>query len=129
MSGQIFPLQVLPKLPEKIARLEELSSNFWFSWNRPTRRLFNMLDRELWWRTGRNPKVFLRCVDQGILDTAAANETFLGAYRRVLLEFDSHHEQGLTDYPQAGLTEDDLVAYFCAEYGYHESFPDRKSVV
>ncbi|NIQ96894.1 MAG: DUF3417 domain-containing protein, partial [Desulfuromonadales bacterium] len=124
MSGQTFPLQVLPKLPDKIARLEELSANFWFSWHRPTRRLFNMLDRELWWKTGRNPKVFLRCIDQGILETAATNETFLGAYRRVLVEFDSYHEQGLTDYPQAGLTGDDLVAYFCAEYGYHESFPN-----
>lgn len=123
MSGQSFPLQVLPQLPEKIARLEELSSNFWFSWHRPTRRLFNMLDRELWWKTARNPKVFLRCVDQGILETAATNETFLGAYRRVLVEFDAYHEQGLTDYPNE-LGTDDLIAYFCAEYGYHESFPN-----
>lgn len=124
MSGQTFPLQVLPRLPEKIARLEELTANFWFSWHRPTRRLFNMLDRELWWKTGRNPKVFLRCVDQGILENAAANETFLGAYRRTIVEFDSYHEQGLTDYPQAKLTGNDLIAYFCAEYGYHESFPN-----
>ena len=124
MSGQTFPLQVLPKLPEKIARLDELTANFWFSWHRPTRRLFNMLDGELWWKTGRNPKVFLRCIDQGILETAAANETFLGAYRRVLVEFDSYNEQGLTAYPPADLTSDDLIAYFCAEYGYHESFPN-----
>jgi starch phosphorylase len=124
MSGQTFPLQVRPKLPKKIARLEELGSNFWFSWHRPTRRLFNMLDRELWWSTDRNPKIFLRCVDQGILDSAATNETFLGAYRRVLVEFDSYQEQGLTAYKPAGLTDDDLVAYFCAEYGYHESFPN-----
>jgi len=124
MNGQTFPLQVLPTLPGKIARLEELSSNFWFSWHRPTRRLFSMLDSELWWKTGRNPKVFLRCVDQGILDTAAANETFLGAYRRVLVEFDAYHEKGLGGYPQADLAADDLIAYFCAEYGYHESFPN-----
>ncbi|MFW2403999.1 MAG: alpha-glucan family phosphorylase [Gammaproteobacteria bacterium] len=123
MSGQTFPLQVLPQLPEKIARLEELSSNFWFSWHRPTRRLFNMLDHELWWKTARNPKVFLRCVDQGILETAATNETFLGAYRRVLVEFDAYHEQRLANYPNE-LSDDDLVAYFCAEYGYHESFPN-----
>ncbi len=123
MSGQTFPLQVLPQLPEKIARLEELGSNFWFSWHRPTRRLFNMLDRELWWKTARNPKVFLRCIDQGILETAATNETFLGAYRRVLVEFDSYHEQRLANYPNE-LQDDDLIAYFCAEYGYHESFPN-----
>jgi len=124
MSGQTFPLQVLPKLPKKVARLEDLTTNFWFSWHRPTRRLFNMLDSELWWKTGRNPKVFLRCIDQGILETAAANETFLGAYRRVLVEFDSYLERGLKAYDQAGLDDTDLVAYFCAEYGYHESFPN-----
>ena len=124
MTGQTFPLQVLPQLPQKIARLQELSTNFWFSWHRPTRRLFDMLDAELWWKTARNPMVFLRCVDQGILETAAASETYLGAYRRVLVEFDAYNEQGLTAYQPAGLSENDLVAYFCAEYGYHESFPN-----
>jgi starch phosphorylase len=123
MTGQTFPLRVIPRLPEKIERLGDLASNFWFSWHRPTRRLFFMLDRELWWEVGRNPKVFLRCVDQGVLDMAAQNETFLGAYRQVLAEFDTYHEQGLDGYPAANLGDDDLVAYFCAEYGYHESFP------
>jgi starch phosphorylase len=123
MVGQDFSLQVSAVLPGKIGRLTELAGNLWFSWHRPTRQLFAMLDRELWWRVGRNPKVFLRCVDQSMLNMAAENETFLGAYRRVLAEFDSYRDQTLTSYMPASLTKDDLVAYFCAEYGFHDSVP------
>jgi len=123
MTGQQFSLHVQPRLPERIARLNDLSANLWFSWHRPTRHLFELLDRELWWRTGRNPRVFLRCVDQSVLEIAANNDTFLGAYRRALAEYDSYLEQRTAGYKPAGLAPDDLVAYFCAEFGYHESFP------
>ena len=71
MTGQQFSLHVQPRLPERITRLNELASNLWFSWHRPTRNLFEILDRELWWKTGRNPRVFLRCVDQSVLEMAA----------------------------------------------------------
>jgi starch phosphorylase len=123
MTGQQFSLHVEPRLPERIARLNDLAANLWFSWHRPTRQLFELLDRDLWWRTGRNPRVFLRCVDQSVLEMAAGNDTFLGAYRRALAEFDSYLEQRTAGYKPAGLAQDDLIAYFCAEFGYHESFP------
>ncbi|MBW7930750.1 MAG: alpha-glucan family phosphorylase [Gammaproteobacteria bacterium] len=123
MSGQNFPLQISARLPEKLGRLDELAANLWFSWHRPTRKLFSALDRDLWWSSGRNPKVFLRCVDQSVLDMAATNETFLASYRRVLAEFDSYRDQDLTSYLPAGLRDDDLIAYFCAEFGFHDSAP------
>ncbi|MDP2324866.1 MAG: alpha-glucan family phosphorylase, partial [Gammaproteobacteria bacterium] len=123
MTRQQFTLHVRPHLPERIARLNDLATNLWFSWHRPTRHLFDLLDRDLWWRTGRNPRVFLRCIDQSLLEMAASNDTFLGAYRRALAEHDSYLEQQSAGYPPAGLAPDDLIAYFCAEFGYHESFP------
>ncbi len=123
MTGQQFSLHVEPRLPERIARLNDLASNLWFSWHRPTRQLFDLLDRDLWWRTGRNPRVFLRCVDQSVLEMAASNDTFLGAYRRALAEYDAYLEPQSAGYKPAGLAPDDLIAYFCAEFGYHESFP------
>ena len=123
MTGQQFSLHVQPRLPERIARLNDLAANLWFSWHRPTRQLFDLLDQDLWWRTGRNPRVFLRCVDQSVLELAATNDTFIGAYRRALAEYDAYREQRSTGYKPARLAEDDLIAYFCAEFGYHESFP------
>src|SRR5262245_21410498 len=123
MAGQEFTLQVSAGLPKRLSRLTDLASNLWFSWHRPTRQLFGMLDRDLWLKVGRNPKVFLRCVDQSVLDLAADNETFLASYRRVLAEFDSYRDQMLTSYAPAGLSDTDLVGYFCAEYGFHDSVP------
>src|SRR5690606_30337576 len=42
---------------------------------------------------------------------------------KVLTEFDAYLEQGPLPYKAGGFAENDLIAYFCAEYGFHESFP------
>ena len=123
MRNRIFTLQVHPRLPDAIERLEELASNFWFSWHPAARWLFSRLDQTLWRRTDNNPKLFLRCVDQGILERAADDENFVGTYRKVLTEFDAYLEQGPQAYRAADIGENDVIAYFCAEYGFHESFP------
>ncbi|HEU4617410.1 MAG TPA: alpha-glucan family phosphorylase [Gammaproteobacteria bacterium] len=123
MPNAVYSLQVYAHLPAPIARLEELASNFWFSWNPAARILFSRLDESLWLRTDNNPKLFLRCVDQGILERAAEDDTFLSAYRKVMAEFDAYVEQGPMPYKDGGLAQNDFIAYFCAEYGFHESFP------
>lgn len=122
MTGASFPIEVNAVLPEAISRLAELASNLRFSWHRPTRALFFKLDTELWKRVSGNPKLFLRCVDQETLDLAAANEQYLTRYRRVLAGFDSYRTD-TRHASQVQLDKGDLVAYFCAEYGFHESFP------
>jgi starch phosphorylase len=122
MTGSSFFLEVNANVPKAIGRLEELAGNLRFSWHRPTRALFFMLDTELWKRVGGNPKLFLRCVDQATLNRAAADPDYLARYDRVLAGFDTYR----TDTKHGGsasLDEGDLVAYFCAEYGFHESFP------
>jgi starch phosphorylase len=123
MPNAVYSLQVYPRLPPPIERLAELASNFWFSWNPAARALFSRLDERLWLRTDNNPRLFLRCVDQGLLERAAEDETFLNAYRKVMTEFDAYLEQGPLPYKDGGLAQDDFIAYFCAEYGFHESFP------
>ena len=123
MRNMVFSLQVYPRVPAAIERLEELASNFWFSWHPAARWLYSRLDQDLWGRTDNNPKLFLRCVDQGLLERAADDENFVSAYRKVLTELDAYLEQGPQPYKAAGLGSSDLIAYFCAEYGFHESFP------
>ena len=110
-------LEVTPVVPKALSRLPELAGNLFFSWHRPTRALFEDLDPELWKQTGGNPRLMLRCVSQAALDRAAADPTYLGRYTQVLHSFDA--------YLSASAPEVDtpLVAYFCAEYGFHESFP------
>ncbi len=123
MPGTPFSLEVVPHVPQRLERLHELANDLWYSWDHPTRTLFARLDPKLWRKVRHRPKAFLKRVPQELLDAAAADGVFLNAYHRVLSAFDTYHaQQG-----RVRLSEDagapDLVAYFCAEFGLHESLP------
>jgi len=118
-----YILQVRPKIPARLARLEELANNLWYSWDRPTRALFARLHPGLWRATGQNPKAFLKRVDQQRLLDAAEDQVFIGNLNRVLAAYDTYHDHRLPTGGSDWLRKDDLIAYFCAEFGFHESFP------
>jgi starch phosphorylase len=93
-----------------------------YSWDRQIRGLFYQLDSELWEACGHNPKVFLRRISQQRLREAAEDRIFMEEYYRVLSGYDSYHREGMRSEAHDLLDPDeDLVAYFCAEYGVHES--------
>lgn len=123
MSAQEFNLDVTPILPESLKRLEELANNVLYSWNIPTRVLFERLDHDLWTRVGHNPKLFLHNIDQARLQKAATDPLFLNAYQQVLSTYDAYCQAREPQNGATKLAEDDLIAYFCAEYGFHESLP------
>jgi glycogen phosphorylase len=110
-------LEVTPVIPPSLARLPEMAGNLFFGWHRPTRALFEDLDPELWKQTGGNPRLMLRCVSQSTLDRAANDSVYLARYK--------HASDTLDEYLNASAPTADqpLIGYFCAEYGFHESFP------
>jgi len=122
-QGTTFTLEVNAKLPRRLARLEELANNLCYSWDRQTRLLFSRLDTLLWDEVGHNPKAFLKRVDEQKLVDAADDPVFLGNYNRVLSEFDTYHGEPMRRDGSEWLRQSDLVAYFCAEFGFHESLP------
>lgn len=122
--GTPFSLEVNPRIPARLIRLQELAENLWYSWDRPTRTLFARLHPGLWGAVGNNPKAFLKRVDEERLIEAADDHLFLGNYNRVLSAFDTYMGEPMhPSAAQEALAADDLVAYFCAEFGLHESFP------
>jgi starch phosphorylase len=121
MSNKVFALQVSPKLPQGLRRLDDLASNFWFSWSPQLGQLFGKLDSKLWRKVEGSPRRFLRSVDQSILEHAAGDPRFLAEFEGVLGSFDRYLGTRPPSSDELGPT--DLVAYFCAEYGWHESFP------
>ncbi len=123
LPARQFIVTVHAKVPPALSRLEELSANLWYSWHRPTRALFGPLDPDLWNRVGHNPKLFLRRVDQQVLERAATDDVYLSHYHEVLSAYDTYLNQSRRAPAADGFAEDDLVAYFCAEYGLHESLP------
>jgi starch phosphorylase len=124
MTETIYELEVRPHIPEALSGLSKLSNNLLYSWDRNARGLFYRLDPKLWEQCIHNPKTFLRRVSQRVLEAAVEDNIFMEEYARVISSFESylakntHHE--IDDYLDV---DNDLIAYFCAEFGLHESFP------
>ncbi|HYB65319.1 MAG TPA: alpha-glucan family phosphorylase, partial [Steroidobacteraceae bacterium] len=110
-------LEVTPVIPPNLSRLPELAGNLFFSWHRPIRALFEDLDPELWKQTNGNPRLMIRCVAQSALERAAGDGGYLERYREALELLEAYVRVS------APGADEPLIAYFCAEYGFHESFP------
>jgi starch phosphorylase len=118
-----YSLEVNPRIPKRLARLEEIAANLYYSWDRPTRALFAKLNPALWDAVGHSPKAMLKRIDEQRLIDAAADPAFLDSLTRVLAAFDAYHAEPPFKQNSGGFRPDDLVAYFCAEFGVHESLP------
>ncbi|MFQ5644580.1 MAG: DUF3417 domain-containing protein, partial [Thiogranum sp.] len=93
MSGTHFSVEIRPRLPERLARLQDLANDLYYSWNRGVRRLFRHLDEQTWSECRNNPKVFLRRVAQKKLELAARDPIFLGDFRSILSEYDTYIQE------------------------------------
>ena len=117
-------LPVVTRLPGRISRIPELAHNLWWTWKASARELFRRLDLDLWKRTAHNPIRMIRQVDVQSLRQAAKNPQFLALYDSVMDDLDSYmsknHSWFSTHYPDS---KDELIAYFCAEFGIHNSLP------
>ena len=119
--GTRFILEVTPTLPPRLARLAEVADDLWYAWDRAARNLFARLDPQLWPAVGHSPKALLRQIDESRLKAMAEDPGYLTSYSRVLSAYDTylaHPRIARND-----LGSDDLIAYFCAEFGFHESLP------
>ena len=90
MTGKLFSLEVQPRIPAQLARLEELANDLLYSWDRSVRSLFHRLDEELWQSSGHSPKVFLRRISQARIEQAVQDQVFMEDYNRVLSVYDTY---------------------------------------
>lgn len=122
--GTSYSIEIQAVLPERFARLEELANDLYYSWSRSVRALFRHLDPESWDASGHNPRIFLRRIRQERIDRAVQDPILLTEYRQVLSTYDTYLEEQPATRIDEYLDQDrDLVAYFSAEYGFHESMP------
>ena len=112
------------QLPQRIAGLEALANNLWWTWHQDARAVFQRLDPTLWALSGKNAVEVLRRIDPERLVEAARDPVFLREYDAVTAELDAVLEQKRSWYRE---THGDLasrgIAYFCAEFGVHASIP------
>ena len=119
------PAQPLfPHLPERLAGLEELAENLWWSWNPGARMLFKALDRQAWKESGHNPDKMLRELPRELLEKAGADADYIRRFDEVMAVF-HRTMQKKTCNLLAPFSSDHkfAVAYFSAEYGLHRSLP------
>src|SRR5947207_10568626 len=114
---------VIPTLPAALEPLREMVFNLWWTWEPSARRLFRHLDPELWNRTNHNPVRMLQLSRQARLVEVAQDKNFLrelkevhDAYRNYLARKDT--------YGKTSNRFEKPIAYFSAEFGFHESIPN-----
>src|SRR5437763_16415528 len=119
--GTAYTIDIHPRIPSRLARLSDLAANLWYSFDRPTRVLFARLHPALWDDVGHCPKCLLKRIDEHRLLAAADDPNFIQGFNRVLSAFDTYMSEPPTPSESAAQGHDGLVAYFCAEFGIHES--------
>ena len=99
--------------------------NVSWSWKRDARRVFHLLDESLWHLTRHNPIAMLRRVDPGRLSECARDPRFLEVYDAMMAEYRREQEWQDTWFANefADVPRERPVAYFCAEFGLHNSVP------
>ncbi len=111
-------------IPERIVRLRELAYNIWWAWHPEARELYSKLDPDLWELIHHSPTRMLREVRQSSLERAAADPDYVAQYDSVLAAFDAYMNPPATWYTKHYPDEQNqLIAYFSAEFGLHESLP------
>lgn len=109
------------EIPENLAFLERLSWNFYWSWNYEASSFFREINSQLWEKCEQNPRLFLKTVGGLQLWQKANDKNFLDKLNAFSEKFDEYLAEKPNDFDK--ITEANPVAYFCAEYGVHNSLP------
>jgi len=116
---------VVPKLPAQLEPLRRLALNLWWTWEPTARGLFREVSPEIWHHTNHNPVRLLQLCRQARLEEVAADDDFLRGMKAVVAKFDTYMARKDTwGKTRKGSALAGPVAYFSAEFGFHESFPN-----
>jgi starch phosphorylase len=110
------------ELPENLQPLENISWNYFWSWNTGGSELFRELDWALWEKCEQNPRLFLREIEELRLWQKSTDPDYI----QKLAHFAGVQENYLAQSPEGrgSISADRPAAYFCAEYGVHNSLPN-----
>ena len=94
-------------------QLHEISRNLWWSWHPEALTLFQRLNRDAFQASGNNPIIALQLARADVLTDPQVQAEVDAVYRK----FKAYMESPL------GREKAPKTAYFCMEYGLHESLP------
>jgi len=105
-------------LPSPLHALERLSWNYWWSWSSDGAGVYRDLDAELWDQVEHNPRLLLSQVSEYRLAEMATDPVYISRIRKLSDQFDEYMRDA-----RPAIDSEHPVAYFCAEYGVHNSLP------
>ena len=105
-------------------KLKKLTRNLWWTWRPEVRAIFRDLDMEIYRKAHRNPVRVLKQISPAFLDKRAEEVDILTRTDRALRQLREYLNPLSTwGMVHAGTLLSRPVAYFCAEFGIHESIP------
>ena len=123
----IHSISVSTRFPAPFQRLQELLGNLYWTWDAETRDLLESIDPILWERVNHSPLHLLSLLSDDQIASLAEDDRFMEGYNEALARFDEYMAAtGWYDTRFPGdeqREESELIAYFSAEFGIHESVP------
>ena len=116
-------LLVLPKLPKRLAKLEELAADLWYSWSWDVVRLFIRLDADMWEKCYQNPVYMLSKLPQERLEAVATDDAFLSSLDKVYEQYQNYRTRKRWFHFKHSEYESQRIAYFSLEYGLDTGLP------
>jgi starch phosphorylase len=115
---------VVAELDELVAGLKKLSRNLWWSWDQEAQDFFQGLSPRGWQNLFHNAAAVLREVSEYELRVRLQDADFECHARGVLENFEAYlNEKNTWGHKNAPHLLQNPVAYFSAEFGFHESLP------
>lgn len=111
---------VQPTLPKPLAQLRELAMNYWWCWNTSAINVFQQINPLLWEDVSHNPVAMISQASQERLLELANDTLYVENVQAAHARFTAYM-QGKRWYAE-NEHQPQTIAYFCAEFGIHESF-------
>ncbi|GMV54066.1 MAG: glycosyltransferase family 1 protein [Chlorobi bacterium] len=112
---------VAPTMPAPLVPLKELAYNYWWCWHKEAVDLFRRMNPSLWEETHHNPVAMLSRLTHDRLVQLSQRPDFVSDLQNVYREFRTYMDEAGW-YASVRPHSASYIAYFCAEFGIHESF-------
>src|SRR3954463_10503975 len=112
------------EITEMVQGLNRLARNLWWTWSQEAQEIFQELSPRGWQNLYHNAVAILHEVSEYELRVRLQDKEFAGRVREVLSKFEAYMGDRKTWAAQhAPQLAKNPVAYFSAEFGFHESLP------
>lgn len=110
------------EIPENLKNLEEISWNYYWTWQTEGAEIFRELGPTRWEKYEQNPRVMLKNISQFRLWQKSTEPEYVAKVNRFASKLRDYLSEESRD--SGRVTKENPVAYFCAEYGVHNSLPN-----